>query len=322
MSKELHQTEVRPPEEVATVRRIFQLFVSGVGETRIAERLNQEGLLTERGTAWNKFVIHRILINEKYLGHNIFNRRSRKLKGPTVRNPPKEWVRADGVYQAIVSPQLFRRARAIIAKRGNARRYTDDELIELLKQHHREVGFVTEHEIDARKDMPSGNTYRLRFGDIREAYRRAGLMPFRDFGHLGLGTAIQAVRPTLVQDVADALKAVGATVAVRPPGNYLVVNQSPSVSVLIATWSKTRNGHDHWRVRTAEWSQADHTVVIRLNVAATGALDYLIVPRAAQVGSLANLNKRRMRQLDSYRFGDLTSLYALFGGRSGESAMV
>lgn len=311
-----------PPEEVTTVRRIFKLFVSGVGETRIAEQLNREGLLTERGTAWNNLVVHRILINEKYLGHNIFNRRSRKLKGPTVQNPPEEWVRADDVYEAIVDPKIFRRARAIIARRGNARRYTDEELIELLKQHHREVGFVTEHEIDARKDMPSGNTYRLRFGDIREAYRRAGLMPFRDFGHLGLGTATQVVRPTLVQEVADGLRTVGANVSIRPPGNYLVVNERLSVSVLIATWSRTRNGHDHWRVRTAEWSQADHTIVIRLSVTADVPLDYLIVPKSAQVGSLANLNRRRMRQLDRYRYGDLSPLYSLFDGKSGEPELV
>lgn len=98
--------------------------------------------------------------------------------------------------------------------------------------------------------------------------------------------------------------------SVRPPGNYLVVNESLSVAVLVATWSRTRNGHDHWRVRTAEWSQADRRVVIRLTAAADGPLDYFIVPKSADAGSLANLNRRRVIQLDRFRFGDLSTLYA------------
>jgi hypothetical protein len=46
-------------------------------------------------------------------------------------------------------------------------------------------------------------------------------------------------------------------------------------------------------------------------------LDYLIVPKSAEAGSLANLNRRRIRQLDRYRFGDLSTLYALFNSGSG-----
>jgi DNA invertase Pin-like site-specific DNA recombinase len=300
-----------PAEEVATVRRIFKLFLGGVGETAIAERLNRESVPTDRGVQWTNHVVHRILTNEKYVGHNVFNRKSRKLKRATVCNPPETWVRADDVYEPLVTPATFARAQAIFGKRQNARRYSDFELIGALKRLNREVGYISEGLLQTRSDMPSSATYRRRFGDLLEAFRLAGLRPFRDYGFLGLATATRALRPTLIADVADGFRAVGASVDLRPPGNLLVLNNDASVVVLVATWSKTRNGHDKWTVRTARWSQADITLVIRLDARADQPLDYFILPKAVAMGDLIHLNRRRVAELDAYRFDDLTPLYAL-----------
>jgi DNA invertase Pin-like site-specific DNA recombinase len=311
-----------PQEEVATVQRIFKLFLAGAGETAIAERLNQEGKLTERGVQWTNQVIHRILTNEKYLGHNVFNRRSRKLKRPTVCNPPETWVRADDVYEPLVSSKTFARAQALIGKRKNARRYSDLELMGALKRLHREVGFISEGLLRERYDMPSGNTYRRRFGDLHQAFQLAGLKPFRDYGFLGLIAATRALRPTLIGEVMEGFEAAGASVELRPPGNLLTVDKAVSVAVHVATWSATRNGHDKWTVRTVRWAQADVTLVIRLDPGTRGPLDYFILPKAAATGDLVNLNRRRIAQLDEYRFDDLTALYALVtrSRQGGEAA--
>jgi len=71
--------------------------------------------------------VHQVLINEKYIGNNVYSRTSCKLKKKHVNNPPAEWVRAAGAYPGIVEPELFLKAQEIILTRS--RKYTDDEML-------------------------------------------------------------------------------------------------------------------------------------------------------------------------------------------------
>jgi hypothetical protein len=72
-----------------------------------------------------------VLINEKYIGNNVFNRASAMLTNKRIANPPEMWVRAVGAFPAIVDPELFRAARAELAVRH--RQLSDDEMLALLK---------------------------------------------------------------------------------------------------------------------------------------------------------------------------------------------
>jgi hypothetical protein len=58
------------------------------------------------------------LINEKYAGDNVWSRRSFKLKQKRVRNDPGHWIRANGVFEAVVERDLFDAAHAIIGARS------------------------------------------------------------------------------------------------------------------------------------------------------------------------------------------------------------
>ncbi len=58
-----------------------------------------------------------MLTNEKYVGNNIYNRVSFKLKAKRVTNPPEAWVRADGAFEGIVDPDFFEAAQRIINER-------------------------------------------------------------------------------------------------------------------------------------------------------------------------------------------------------------
>jgi hypothetical protein len=46
--------------------------------------------------------VHQVRINEKYIGNNVWNRGSFKLKKKRVRNSPDMWIRADGVFEPLV----------------------------------------------------------------------------------------------------------------------------------------------------------------------------------------------------------------------------
>ena len=55
--------------EEQTVKRIFSMYLSGMGRTAIAKALNREGVPTRLNkTAWHPCSLHAILTNEKYQG--------------------------------------------------------------------------------------------------------------------------------------------------------------------------------------------------------------------------------------------------------------
>jgi len=83
-----------PPEEVETVRRLYRMFVvQRRTEAEIAAELNKEGIVTDLGRPWTRGTVHQILTNEKYIGNNVYNHTSFKLKAKRVTNTPDMWVR-------------------------------------------------------------------------------------------------------------------------------------------------------------------------------------------------------------------------------------
>jgi hypothetical protein len=141
------------------------MFVEeGKSEREIALVLNQRGVLSDFGRPWTRASIHQILTNEKYIGNNIFNRVSYKLKQRRIVNQPDTWVRADGVFPSIIDRALFERTRAIIDQRGN--HFSDEELLSLLQAVLAEEGSLSGLIIDERDGMPSSSLYRHRFGSF------------------------------------------------------------------------------------------------------------------------------------------------------------
>ena len=109
-----------PDDEIVVVQEVYRLFVDGGRpEREIAAILNGRGVLTDFSRPWTRGSIHELLINEKYIGNNVWARSSFKLKQAHVRNPPDAWMRADGAFDAIVDKAMFDRAQAIIASRSD-----------------------------------------------------------------------------------------------------------------------------------------------------------------------------------------------------------
>jgi hypothetical protein len=100
-----------PPEEVEAVREVYRLFVDeGLSEREIAEKLNSEGGRTDLGRPWTRGTVHQLLINEKYIGNNVWGRTSFKLKQERTLTAPEEWIRHDAAFPPIVEKEVFCRA--------------------------------------------------------------------------------------------------------------------------------------------------------------------------------------------------------------------
>jgi len=107
-----------PEAEIEVVQRIYHQFIhNGMSEREIAHALNAEGLVTDFDRPWSRGSVHQMLTNEKYIGNNVYNKTSSKLRKRISRNPPDKWVRCDGAFQGIVSLEVFAGVREIILQR-------------------------------------------------------------------------------------------------------------------------------------------------------------------------------------------------------------
>ena len=147
-----------PAEEVDFVRSIYHTFVhQGRSESEIAADLNGRCISTDLGRPWTRGTVHQLLINEKYVGDNVWNRRSFKLKKKRVRNEPGMWIKAQDAFEAIVERELFEAARTIINARSF--RLSDSEMLQSLKELYQQKGLLSGIVIDECDGLPSSSAY-------------------------------------------------------------------------------------------------------------------------------------------------------------------
>jgi DNA invertase Pin-like site-specific DNA recombinase len=97
-----------PESEVRTVNLIYDWFIDGsLDEYEIAARLNGMRVRTDLDREWTRATVREVLTNEKYIGNNVYNRVSFKLKKMRVTNTPDMWIRKEGAFQAIVPSETF-----------------------------------------------------------------------------------------------------------------------------------------------------------------------------------------------------------------------
>lgn len=171
---------IGPPEEIEIVREIYGRFVFDMAsESRIAADLNARAITREDGQAWTFATINQILTNEKYVGNNVWNRTSCKLRTRKVRNPPDMWVRLPAAFPAIIDHALFAMAQAIISDRSAM--MSDEEMLGALQALYTRVGLLSSVIIDEAEGLPSSGAYKWRFGSLRRAYELIGYSPRQDY---------------------------------------------------------------------------------------------------------------------------------------------
>lgn len=115
-------------EQAKIVKRIFDMYVSGIGTTTIAKILNSEGIPTIKNKKWISNSVCHILKNEKYKG----DCRLQKTYSPAVRKRKTNRGEIDSYYiegdhQPIVSPEIWDKAQEIMEKRRIERNMKDTD---------------------------------------------------------------------------------------------------------------------------------------------------------------------------------------------------
>src|SRR5258706_3731603 len=229
-----------PSEEVNTVQWMYRSFVDGKLEREIASILNERGLATDLGRPWTRGTVHQVLINEKYIGNNVWNRGSFKLKKKRVRNSPDIWIRADGAFESIVDRSLFEAAQMIIRERSH--KLSDQEMLEALQRLLQELGYLSGLVIDESERLPSSSAYQSRFGSLLRAYELVGFTPDRDYRYIEINRALRRMHPQIVTGTIAGIEKAGGHVEQDTATDLLTINGELTASIVVVRCRTTPAG--------------------------------------------------------------------------------
>jgi DNA invertase Pin-like site-specific DNA recombinase len=299
-----------PSEEIENVNWIYRAFIDeGLQEGQIAVLLNQRGVLTDLGRRWTRAAVHGILINEKYIGNNIYNRRSFKLKKQRVTNHPDMWVRADGAFDAIIAARYFFVAQGIIRERN--RKFSDEEMLTKLKTLHERQGWLSGILIDNAEGMPSSGAYANRFGGLLQAYQLVGYNPGYDQSYIEDNRHLRKMYPEIVENVIQKIQDLGGHVRREVTNDFLIVNGEIKVSLVICRCLQTDAGNDRWKIQFDAGLMPDITIAVRMDQTNRQIFDYYLIPSLDVENPRLRLAENNHFALDAYRFENLEAFFML-----------
>jgi DNA invertase Pin-like site-specific DNA recombinase len=299
-----------PDAEVDIVNQIYRWFVDDeLSEPEIANRLNERQIKTPLDRNWTRATVHEVLTNEKYIGCNVYNRQSFKLKKLRVTNAPDMWIRKDNAFTPIVTQDLFYTAQGII--RARARRFTNDELLERLRTLYQDRGYLSGVIINETDNMPSSAVYMHRFGSLIRAYHLVGFNPQRDYDYIEINRMLRRLHPDILAETERQITCQGGAIYRNPLNDLLDVNHEFKVSVVFARCQNLDSGGKRWNVRFDTTLRPDITVAIRLAPGNEKTLDYYLLPSLDFGQERIRLAEQNAVELESYRFDTLDYLYGM-----------
>lgn len=264
-----------PSDEVALVQRMFRSFVvDGKSEIQIAKELNEEHHLNQYGRPWNRGTISKMLSNEKYIGNNVFNRTSFKLRGKAVKNPPEIWVRSANAFGAVIEPNLFLAAQNKFAELSN--RKSNQRMLENLNDLLKSKGYLTSKLINDAESIPRTETYLKRFGSLLNAYELIGYRPKKKFANAPAKRKTSFKRRSILPDLFTEMRRSDMTVRFDFNARKYVVNDRFTAQIYMLRCLKTRHGNPQWILRQRRRSSTDFVIGVRMD-GADGIHDYVLL---------------------------------------------
>ena len=265
-----------PEDECQIVLWIYDQFIAGISETRIATQLNAKGVETHFGRPWSRGTVCEVLTNEKYVGNNLFNRTSGKMKSRAKPNPESEWVRKEHAFEPVVDMERFWTVQGIYRERN--KKTTDEELLQGLRDLYARQGRLSALIIDEADFLPPCSLIRNRFGGLLRVYQMIGYAPKHDYKYIAINQRLRALHAEIVADVLHSIESLcGRQIPIDPKSCLLALNHNLSVSVVISRCFTTPAGTRRWKIRFDSSLQPDITVAVRMDTRNEAIHDYYIL---------------------------------------------
>ena len=98
-------------EEAKFVKLIFEMYSKGDSFATIKAHLNNAGIPTREGKAWDSTAIRRIIKNLVYIGDYVWNKTKRCTNS---KKDESEWIVVENSHEAIISDELYKKVDSII----------------------------------------------------------------------------------------------------------------------------------------------------------------------------------------------------------------
>lgn len=301
-----------PEEEVAQVNQMYRWLIDeDLSFAEIAERLNEAGVATDLNRPWTFTSVRTVLTGEKYIGNNVYNRQSFKLKRQHVENPPDMWIRKEGAFEGIVPLDVFMTAQEIITARST--RLSDEELLEHLRRLYADAGALSGVLIDQANNMPSSSVFRSRFGSLSRAYALIGHHGNLDQECLNTNRRLRALYPEIVERTEVAIADIGGKVRCDAKTGLLHLNDELAISLVLARCEALPDGRHRWRIRfDPARVEPDITLAVRLDYTNKAELDYFLLPSLDLPDREIRMCNRNSAHFECFRFDSLSFFYAMF----------
>ncbi|AKE61936.1 recombinase [Citrobacter amalonaticus Y19] len=299
-----------PENEVNIVNKIFDMFnLEAKPERVIASELNRNKIIADNDTEWTRGKIHQILTNEKYIGNNVYNKKSFKLKKKHVINPEDKWIRYDGAYEPIVSVEKFNLAREIIKNRSIV--LSEDELLEKLHSLLIKKGRLSGLLIDEEELLPSSSVYRARFGSLLRVYQLVGYNPKEDYSWLETKKYLQGINRKISDSLIENIYLSDGWVSDTCDNGLLNINDEFTLFIQAIRCQKKQTGGLRWKINFHHTLTPDISIAARMDSLNTSIIDYYIFPSIDLLLNDKELKEQNHFSFDMYRFDDLHPLYRL-----------
>jgi DNA invertase Pin-like site-specific DNA recombinase len=300
-----------PDAEIEIVRQMYAWLIDkNLSLNEIARRLNGLNIRTDFDREWSVESVRQVLSNEKYIGNNVYNRRSFKLKKKQVYNPPEMWIRKEGAYEGIVSLETFMRAQEILTERST--KLTDEELLSHLKRLYESCGYLSGFVINQAEGVPCAATYAQRFGSLHRAYELVGFYAPRNTEAVEVNKRLRKLHPEIIERTAQTIAQLGGKVDRDPDTDLLRLNDELAISLVIARCQTTDTGLQRWRIRfDTRAHDPDITVAVRLDGNNEIELDYYLLPRMDLPTEEIRVSTKNSMQFECFRFDDLGFFYGM-----------
>lgn len=103
---------LRPNENAPIVRRIFEMYASGIGKRAICAWLDSAGVKTRDGKSWSPESVSYILKNVTYIGKIRYNatKIEKQIENGEVQKKrvrKADYIEVDGLHEPIINAELF-----------------------------------------------------------------------------------------------------------------------------------------------------------------------------------------------------------------------
>jgi DNA invertase Pin-like site-specific DNA recombinase len=284
-----------PIEEVECVREIFRMYTEeDMRPVDIARELNRRGVkyTGPRRTHWYPGVVSRMLQDQKYIGHNVYGKRSHKLRALRITVPKALWIVTPNAWTPVVDEKTFEKAKTKTQSQTFWK--SDEQLLDDLRGLLASKGFLNEKLLKSLH-FPSLKTYEGRFGSLSEALARIEYKGGR------IARVMSRRKRTVLRDelIHGILSASNNQVTLlrchgrdRP---RLRLRNRTLVSVCLCPSVKIKNGELRWMLARGRRELDQITLVARLNAANDDIQDFYLFPKFRRMPRTTWLNDERLR---------------------------